>query len=144
MASENKTETDIQTEAETKKLPLFTPEQVSEHNSASNAWMSLYNKVYDLTEFAKDHPGGEEILIERSGTDATQDFEDIGHSDQARTILEKYIIGELNGPPIQPKPIAETHSGGGTATNMLIFAVLTCAVTVYMGMSLEMLKIGFA
>lgn len=31
------------------------------------------------------------------GRDATESFEDIGHSDEAREILEKYLVGELNG-----------------------------------------------
>lgn len=30
------------------------------------------------------------------GKDATESFEDIGHSDEAREILEKYLIGELD------------------------------------------------
>ena len=30
------------------------------------------------------------------GKDATEAFEDIGHSDEAREILEKYLIGELD------------------------------------------------
>lgn len=30
-----------------------------------------------------------------TGKDATEAFEDIGHSDEAREILEKYYIGEL-------------------------------------------------
>lgn len=29
------------------------------------------------------------------GKDATEAFEDIGHSDEAREILEKYYVGEL-------------------------------------------------
>lgn len=38
-----------------------------------------------------------EILIfEWLGKDATESFEDIGHSDEAREILEKYLIGTLD------------------------------------------------
>jgi hypothetical protein len=32
-------------------------------------------------------------LLHASGKDATQDFEEIGHSNSARDLLEKYIIG---------------------------------------------------
>ena len=66
MASDNKT--DIQTETETKKLPLFTPpagprkitaDEIAEHADESSAWMSIHGKVYDLTKFANfEHPGG--------------------------------------------------------------------------------------
>jgi cytochrome b involved in lipid metabolism len=30
------------------------------------------------------------------GKDASEPFEDIGHSDEARELLEKYYIGELD------------------------------------------------
>ena len=35
-------------------------------------------KVYDVTEFLAEHPGGEEILLETAGTDSTEAFEDVG------------------------------------------------------------------
>ena len=41
------------------------------------------------------HPGGEEVLIEQAGKDATESFEDVGHSTDARDIMKKYKIGEL-------------------------------------------------
>lgn len=36
------------------------------------------------------------IIIYSLGKDATEAFEDIGHSDEAREILEKYLIGALH------------------------------------------------
>lgn len=41
------------------------------------------------------HPGGEEVLIEQAGKDATENFEDVGHSNDARDMMKKYKIGEL-------------------------------------------------
>jgi cytochrome b involved in lipid metabolism len=41
------------------------------------------------------HPGGEEILIENAGDDATEAFEDVGHSSDAREMMKDYLIGEL-------------------------------------------------
>lgn len=41
------------------------------------------------------HPGGEEVLLEQAGKDATEEFEDVGHSSDAREIMQKYKIGEL-------------------------------------------------
>ena len=43
------------------------------------------------------HPGGEEVLIENAGSDSTTAFDDVGHSSDARTMLEQYYIGELDG-----------------------------------------------
>lgn len=41
------------------------------------------------------HPGGEEVLLEQSGRDATEPFEDVGHSSDARKMMEPYKVGEL-------------------------------------------------
>ena len=46
-------------------------------------------------QFTK-HPGGEEILIEHAGQDATEPFEDVGHSSDSREMMAEYLIGELN------------------------------------------------
>ncbi|OJD10187.1 hypothetical protein ACJ73_09903 [Blastomyces percursus] len=40
-------------------------------------------------------PGGEEVLLDVGGQDATEAFEDVGHSDEAREILEGLLIGKL-------------------------------------------------
>jgi len=52
--------------------------------------------VYDVTPFLDEHPGGEEILLENAGIDSSENFEDVGHSSDAREMLEEYYIGELH------------------------------------------------
>ncbi|XP_025064926.1 cytochrome b5 type B [Alligator sinensis] len=42
------------------------------------------------------HPGGEEVLLEQAGRDATESFEDVGHSIDAREMLKQYYIGEVH------------------------------------------------
>jgi cytochrome b involved in lipid metabolism len=42
------------------------------------------------------HPGGDEILLEEGAKDATEAFEDVGHSPDARDMLAKYYIGEVD------------------------------------------------
>ncbi|NWQ80478.1 CYB5B protein, partial [Columbina picui] len=42
------------------------------------------------------HPGGEEVLLEQAGRDATESFEDVGHSTDAREMLKQYYIGEVH------------------------------------------------
>lgn len=39
--------------------------------------------------------GGEEVLLDVGGQDATEAFEDVGHSDEAREILNGLLIGNL-------------------------------------------------
>lgn len=42
------------------------------------------------------HPGGEEVLREQAGGDATESFEDVGHSTDAREMAGSMMIGELH------------------------------------------------
>ena len=51
--------------------------------------------VYDVTGYLEDHPGGAEILLGEAGKDATQVFEDVGHSDEARELLQGLLVGEI-------------------------------------------------
>ncbi|EJP67253.1 Riboflavin synthase-like beta-barrel [Beauveria bassiana ARSEF 2860] len=76
---------------------------VAEHKVAKDAWMTIH--VYDVTEYLQDHPGGAEVLAEAAGTDATEDFDNAGHSEDAFDIMETYKIGALKG--YKPKPQRE-------------------------------------
>lgn len=40
--------------------------------------------------------GGEEVLLDVGGQDATEAFEDVGHSDEAREILDGLLVGTLD------------------------------------------------
>ncbi|KAL6260681.1 hypothetical protein P5V15_008204 [Pogonomyrmex californicus] len=74
---------------------LFTRAEVAKHTDSKETWIIIHNNVYDVTTFLNEHPGGEEVLLEQKGQDATEPFEDIGHSSDARTLMESYKIGEL-------------------------------------------------
>lgn len=52
-------------------------------------------KVYDVTQYLDDHPGGAEVLMDVAGGDADEFFEDIGHSGDARNELKRLLVGEL-------------------------------------------------
>lgn len=51
--------------------------------------------MYEVGKYLHDHPGGGEILKELAGQDATSGFEDAGHSDDAREIMDKFVLGSL-------------------------------------------------
>ncbi|KAI8540520.1 hypothetical protein RHMOL_Rhmol09G0269800 [Rhododendron molle] len=75
---------------------LLAFEEVNNHNKTKDCWLIISGKVYDVTPFMDDHPGGDEVLLSATGKDATNDFEDVGHSDSAREMMEKYYIGEVD------------------------------------------------
>ena len=35
----------------------YTPSEVAAHNSETDCWVSYLGKVYDLTQFCKEHSG---------------------------------------------------------------------------------------
>eukprot|EP00795_Rhopilema_esculentum_P001592 gene1592-16046_t len=74
---------------------LFSKEEIKQHNDGRSCWLIIHDKVYDVTEFLEEHPGGEEVLLELAGSDGSESFEDVGHSTDAREIMEKYLVGEL-------------------------------------------------
>ena len=62
-----------------------------------------HSAVYDVSKFMDEHPGGDEVLVTESGKDATEAFEDVGHSDDARALLPPMLVGELEGAKIAPE-----------------------------------------
>lgn len=74
----------------------YTLEDIRVHNMSTDTWLIIHDKVYDITSFLEEHPGGEEVLLEQAGADATESFEDVGHSTDAREMLQQYYIGELH------------------------------------------------
>ena len=54
--------------------------------------MTIKGKEYDLTEFARRHPGGERILREYHGKDATEAFLKQHHSPQAVKMMQTYRV----------------------------------------------------
>ncbi|KAM6971236.1 cytochrome b5 [Tautogolabrus adspersus] len=70
--------------------------EIEEQNSFRSTWIIIQNQVYDVTKFLEEHPGGEEVLREQAGGDATESFEDVGHSTDAREMAKDMIIGELH------------------------------------------------
>lgn len=51
-------------------------------------------------------------MLDVAGQDATEAFEDVGHSDEAREVLEGLLVGELKRLVSEkPKPPSDLDSG---------------------------------
>lgn len=42
--------------------------EVAKHNSKNDCWMVLDSKVYDVSKFVFEHPGGATILLKNAGS----------------------------------------------------------------------------
>ncbi|KAL7792004.1 cytochrome b5-like heme/steroid binding domain-containing protein [Trichoderma ceciliae] len=100
----------------------YSYQDVAEHNTKKDLFVVIHDKIYDCTKFVDEHPGGEEVMLDVAGQDATEAFEDVGHSDEARETLAQLIVGDLKrqaGDPV-PKtsskdypPVSSAGTGGG-------------------------------
>ncbi|XP_062936455.1 cytochrome b5 type B-like [Cynocephalus volans] len=77
-------------------------EEVAERSSSKEIWLVIHGRVYDITHFLNEHPGGVEVLLEQAGTDASESFEDVGHSSDAREMLKQYYIGDVHPNDLKP------------------------------------------
>ncbi|KAH1031453.1 hypothetical protein J1N35_043627 [Gossypium stocksii] len=83
---------------------LYTMQDASQHNTKDDCWIVIDGKVYDVTSYLDEHPGGDDVVLESTGKDATDDFEDAGHSKSAKELLQSFCIGELDtSSPIIPE-----------------------------------------
>lgn len=81
-----------------KRIRIFTTEDVAAHNSRASCWVSRNGKVFDVTSFLQDHPGGDDLILQHAGKDvaeAMQDKEEHDHSESAYEMLDEHIIGRL-------------------------------------------------
>ncbi|CAE7284014.1 CYB2, partial [Symbiodinium microadriaticum] len=58
--------------------------------------MIIHNRVYNLKPLLGSHPGGDDILMSKAGTDCTKDFEVFEHSEKARVQRDRdMLVGQL-------------------------------------------------
>jgi len=75
---------------------VVTLEELKKHTSKDSLYVLLHEKVYDVTKFIDEHPGGDEVILAEAGIDATEAFEDVGHSDEARALLPDLLVGDFD------------------------------------------------
>lgn len=86
-------------QAKTSEAPTVTlsAEEVAKHATPEDCWLIIANKVYRVTDFLNEHPGGSFRITPFCGKDATKDFETQGgrgqHSADAMKILSSLLIG---------------------------------------------------
>ena len=99
---------------------VLSSAEVAKHNSASDCWMIISGKVYNLTSFIPIHPGGSR-MVPYCGSDATIVFlsgPPHAHSSYAISLLSNYLLGNLNAqatvnqnPSPNPSSLPNTNNG---------------------------------
>ena len=99
-----------------KRIRIFTTEDVAAHRTRSSCWVSRNGRVYDVTGFLVDHPGGDDLILKHAGSDLAGVMEDKNeheHSESAYDMLDEYTIGRLG--------TEETTVSDGTSSRHSLF-----------------------
>jgi len=88
--------TPIKTNTDTPTLVSYSLSDVASHKSTSDCWTTIENKIYNLTPFINQHPGGSSAILSLCGKDGTGAFNK-KHAGQARpaTELISLLVGNL-------------------------------------------------
>lgn len=80
-------------------LPTYKPAQVEGHNSAeARIWVTYGLGVYDVTDFAENHPGGDKIMMAAgSAIDPFWAIYQQHNTLEVLELLEGFRIGNLEG-----------------------------------------------
>ncbi|XP_031440096.1 cytochrome b5 isoform X3 [Clupea harengus] len=93
-------------------------------------------KMRQAKRTTDNHPGGEEVLREQGGGDATESFEDVGHSSDAREMAKDMVVGELHPDDWEkiakpPESVVTTvHETTSWWSNWLIPGLVAAMVTI--------------
>ncbi|GER26456.1 fatty acid/sphingolipid desaturase [Striga asiatica] len=70
----------------------ITSDELKKHNKPDDAWLSIQGKVYDVSGWLKDHPGGDIPILNLAGQDVTDAFIAF-HPGSAWAHLDRFFTG---------------------------------------------------
>jgi cytochrome b involved in lipid metabolism len=71
-------------------------EELASHKTADDCWIGLHGNVYDLTDYAKSHPGGARVITDLAGMDGTSEYQRF-HSQGLLSSVQGKLVGRLEG-----------------------------------------------
>ena len=77
---------------EKEKKKYITSEELKGHNKEGDLWISIQGKVYNVSDWVKEHPGGDVPISNLAGQDVTDAFIAY-HPGTAWSHLEKFFTG---------------------------------------------------
>jgi len=78
-----------------KAMAAITAGELAKHSKPGDLWMAIDGDVYDVSKFARVHPGGAKVLEQLAGHDVTNEFFDL-HRQEILTKYARLKIGRLD------------------------------------------------
>jgi hypothetical protein len=75
----------------------YTRKEVSQHSTDGDCWIIIDKRVFDVSKFAKFHPGGKWVLMTAAGKDATEQFYALHRAEILHKYMDKLCIGAVEG-----------------------------------------------
>jgi len=112
----------------------FSYASVAEHSTTGDLYLIYRDRVFDVSKFMDEHPGGEEVLLDVGGKDATEEFEDVGHSADALQIMEGLLVGVVDKKTSKPvSKLRTTPAATESRSNIAIYGVLLVGAIISFG-----------
>ncbi|KAH9470542.1 hypothetical protein Pst134EA_007791 [Puccinia striiformis f. sp. tritici] len=73
----------------------YSIQEVEKHKDEKSAWTIVEGKVYDVTEFLEEHPGGKKILLKNCGKDSTELFHQYHTKKILKNVAGPMMIGQV-------------------------------------------------
>eukprot|EP01065_Artemidia_motanka_P050639 TRINITY_DN870_c3_g1_i2.p1 TRINITY_DN870_c3_g1~~TRINITY_DN870_c3_g1_i2.p1 ORF type:complete len:163 (+),score=71.07 TRINITY_DN870_c3_g1_i2:69-491(+) len=137
-------------------LKVITRDELAKHNTKDDLWLLICGRVYDVTDYMDNHPGGvDRLLAVAPPQDATHEwrrFEGGGHSKGARMKMRSLLKGTIEGGVSDPEHdqwIDPAHAfdretlnkkpaaGGGGSNTMQMIAVFVLVLAVLYAMQMQ-------
>ncbi|ORE10824.1 acyl-CoA dehydrogenase NM domain-like protein [Rhizopus microsporus var. microsporus] len=90
-------------------MKTYTKEEVAKHNKVDDLWVIIDGKVFDLTKFVNEHPGGKKVLLKKAGKDASKEFKTFHNESIMQRIGQPMQIGVL-GTDAHQSPSQQSES----------------------------------
>ena len=84
-------------------LPTILAADIQSRNTPKSCYVTIGTKVFDITPFLDDHPGGGSLILEHGGKDVAEIMGDIIshlHSEAAYEILDEHLVGFVATEPV--------------------------------------------
>ncbi|KAM3321116.1 cytochrome B5-like protein [Capsicum chacoense] len=84
----------VASKPQNKGVQTYSKAEVAVHNKRTDCWIIIKDKVFDVTSYVEEHPGGDAIL-DHAGDDSTEGFYGPQHATRVFEMIDDFCIGNL-------------------------------------------------